>query len=147
MVWPRCWPCLTWRSFGIPQTCSSAHCAGCYCGESKSQVKYLVLWSYYNIFELNRHKYFRLQVPTVLTGDKILVKMVLKTWYNLRKQFLFFFKYNKTNRLKFLCVLYTCIFRDLNEASLLWNLKIRYDKELIYVSTYTYYSVHMCNVR
>lgn len=24
-------------------------------------------------------------------------------------------------------------FRDLNEASLLWNLKIRYDKELIYV--------------
>lgn len=27
------------------------------------------------------------------------------------------------------------IFRDLNEASLLWNLKIRYDKEQIY--TYT----------
>lgn len=30
----------------------------------------------------------------------------------------------------------TLIYRysDLNEASLLWNLKIRYDKELIYVS-------------
>lgn len=40
-----------------------------------------------------------------------------------------------------------CIFRDLNEASLLWNLKIRYDKELIYVSTYIYYSVQMGNVR
>lgn len=25
-------------------------------------------------------------------------------------------------------------YSDLNEASLLWNLKIRYDKELIYVS-------------
>ncbi|GFY77250.1 uncharacterized protein TNIN_246361 [Trichonephila inaurata madagascariensis] len=25
---------------------------------------------------------------------------------------------------------------DLNEASLLWNLKIRYDKEMIYVSNY-----------
>lgn len=29
-------------------------------------------------------------------------------------------------------------FRDLNEASLLWNLKIRYDKELIYVSKIDY---------
>jgi hypothetical protein len=28
--------------------------------------------------------------------------------------------------------------RDLNEASLLWNLKIRYDKELIYVSMLIY---------
>jgi hypothetical protein len=29
-------------------------------------------------------------------------------------------------------------YRDLNEASLLWNLKIRYDKELIYVSSLIY---------
>lgn len=31
-------------------------------------------------------------------------------------------------------VLLLILRRDLNEASLLWNLKIRYDKELIYVS-------------
>jgi hypothetical protein len=31
-----------------------------------------------------------------------------------------------------------CSHRDLNEASLLWNLKIRYDKELIYVSLLIY---------
>lgn len=31
-----------------------------------------------------------------------------------------------------MCILFD--FSDLNEASLLWNLKIRYEKELIYVS-------------
>lgn len=33
-------------------------------------------------------------------------------------------------------------YSDLNEASLLWNLKIRYDKELIYVSELMVYVVN-----
>lgn len=33
-------------------------------------------------------------------------------------------------------------FSDLNEASLLWNLKIRYDKELIYVSIVVKLTAH-----
>lgn len=32
-----------------------------------------------------------------------------------------------------------CNYSDLNEASLLWNLKIRYDKELIYVCFFSFF--------
>lgn len=32
-----------------------------------------------------------------------------------------------------------CNYSDLNEASLLWNLKIRYDKELIYVCFFPFF--------
>ena len=34
-------------------------------------------------------------------------------------------------------------FRDLNEASILWNLKLRYDNEMIYVSVFFLFSCHL----
>lgn len=36
MVWPRCWSCITRRSFGVPQASASTYRSGRYRGKSKS---------------------------------------------------------------------------------------------------------------
>lgn len=83
-----------------------------------------------------RLKYSRLPAPAVLTDDKTSVKTVSKTWYNSRKLPLERIYYGEWNFINYpLRNIIIC--RDLNEASLLWNLKIRYDRELIYVSIST----------